>query len=125
LGIYVVARLFRASRREAVERAALFAQGGEFAFVLYAAATQAGVISGPQNAILTAAVILSMVLTPLVVLLQRRLTPRLAENLDDVETADGLRGNVLLIGFGRFGQVVSQSLLAHDVDVSLIDISPE
>ena len=38
LGIYVVARLFKAPHREALDRAALLAQGGEFAFVLYAAA---------------------------------------------------------------------------------------
>ena len=41
VGIYVVARLFRAKHREALHRAALFAQGGEFAFVLYAGALPA------------------------------------------------------------------------------------
>ena len=35
--------------------------------------------------------------------------------------ADGLRGSVLIIGFGRFAQVVSQSLLARGIDVSIID----
>ncbi len=124
-GIYVVARMFKAGRREAVERAALFAQGGEFAFVLYAAALAAGVIDGRQNAVLTAAVILSMVLTPLVVILQRRVTPPERQDVDDLEVADGLHGSVLLIGFGRFGQVVSQSLLARGVDVSLVDVSPD
>ena len=44
LGIYVVARLARArAMREALTRAALLAQGGEFAFVLYAAAPSAGI----------------------------------------------------------------------------------
>src|SRR5690606_12502532 len=36
LGIYGVARLFKADHHESLRRAALFAQGGEFAFVLYA-----------------------------------------------------------------------------------------
>ena len=42
LVIYVVARLFKARHHEAIERAALFAQGGEFAFVLYGAAAAGG-----------------------------------------------------------------------------------
>ncbi|MCR5873523.1 monovalent cation:proton antiporter-2 (CPA2) family protein [Phenylobacterium sp. J426] len=62
--IYAVARLFRAAHREAVQRAALFAQGGEFAFVLYGAAVAAGVIEARVSAQLTAIVILSMALTP-------------------------------------------------------------
>lgn len=66
LGIYGVARLLKASNREAIERAAVMAQGGEFAFVLYSSATQAGIIDGRANAILTAIIIISMVLTPLV-----------------------------------------------------------
>ncbi|MDZ4055009.1 MAG: monovalent cation:proton antiporter-2 (CPA2) family protein, partial [Phenylobacterium sp.] len=67
-GIYGVARLFRASPREAVQRAALFAQGGEFAFVLYAAALSGGVVDARTSAIMTAIVILSMALTPLVII---------------------------------------------------------
>jgi glutathione-regulated potassium-efflux system protein KefB len=42
-----------------------------------------------------------------------------------VEQADGLRGRVLVIGFGRFAQVVSQPLLAHRIDVSLIETDVE
>ena len=64
LGIYVVARLLRSSHREALERAVIMAQGGEFAFVLYSAAAAVGIIDGEANAILTAIIIISMVLTP-------------------------------------------------------------
>jgi glutathione-regulated potassium-efflux system protein KefB len=125
LGIYLVARLFKAGPREAVQRAALFAQGGEFAFVLYAAAISAGVIDARENAVATAAVILSMVLTPVVLIATRRLLPVIPIDTDGMEEPDGLQGSVLVIGFGRFGQVASQSLLARGVDVSLIDLDPE
>ncbi|HYD46134.1 MAG TPA: monovalent cation:proton antiporter-2 (CPA2) family protein [Phenylobacterium sp.] len=124
-GIYLIARLFKARPREAVQRAALFAQGGEFAFVLYAAATAADVIDARENAVATAAVILSMVLTPVVLIGTRRLLPVIQPDIDGVEAPDGLQGSVLVIGFGRFGQVASQSLLARGVDVSLIDLDPE
>ena len=41
--------------------------------------------------------------------------------MDGVEMADGLSGSVLVIGFGRFGQIASQPLLARGIDVSIID----
>jgi glutathione-regulated potassium-efflux system protein KefB len=121
LGIYGVARLFGADNREAVQRAALFAQGGEFAFVLYGAAVAAGVVDGRTSAALTAVVILSMALTPLVVILLNRVMPPPKASLDGVEVAANLEGRVLMIGFGRFAQVVSQPLLARGMEVSLIE----
>lgn len=125
-GIYGVARLFKASHREALERAALFAQGGEFAFVLYASALAVGVFDPRTSALMTAVVILSMALTPLVtIVVTRFLLPEdkglSPEDADGVERADSLHGRVLIIGFGRFAQVVSQPLLARDVDVSIIE----
>ncbi len=122
IGIYVVARLLGSDREEAVERAALMAQGGEFAFVLYAAATAFGVIDAQTNAIFTSTVIISMVLTPFVIMAVTRLMPAPAATLlDGVEAPDGLTGNVLIVGFGRFGQIVSQPLLARGLEVSIID----
>jgi glutathione-regulated potassium-efflux system protein KefB len=120
-GIYGVARLFGADNREAIQRAALFAQGGEFAFVLYGAAVAAGVVDGRTSAALTAVVILSMALTPLVVILLNRLMPPPRTSMDGVEVAANLEGRVLMIGFGRFAQVVSQPLLARGMEVSLIE----
>jgi len=125
VGIYGVARLFKAKHNEALERAALFAQGGEFAFVLYAGALTAGIFDPRTGAILTAIVILSMVLTPLVtiavsrwLLIRHEISP---DDIDGVDRAEALRERVLIIGFGRFAQVVAQPLLARDVDVSIVD----
>jgi glutathione-regulated potassium-efflux system protein KefB len=123
--IYAVARLLRSDHREALERAALMAQGGEFAFVLYTTAVFAGIVSGSQNAVFTATVIISMVLTPFVVLLLQRLTPKPVQSMEGVEIADGLTGNVLVIGFGRFGQIASQPLLAKGYTISIIDNDTE
>jgi len=125
LAVYAVARLFKSDNREAIQRAAYFAQGGEFAFVLYAAALAAGVIDARLASILTAIVILSMTLAPLVVIVVRRLTPAPEVSRDGVEDARDLSGRVLFIGFGRFAQVVSQSLLARGVDISLIETDVE
>ncbi|MFT3762431.1 MAG: monovalent cation:proton antiporter-2 (CPA2) family protein [Pseudoxanthomonas sp.] len=125
LCVYAVARLTHSTHGEALDRAVLMAQGGEFAFVLFSAAAAARVIAAEVNANLTAIVVLSMALTPLAVLAVRRLTPKAAQSLEGVEAVDGQTGSVLIIGFGRFGQVMSQSLLARDVDVTIIDTDIE
>ncbi|CAA2100432.1 Glutathione-regulated potassium-efflux system protein KefC [Methylobacterium bullatum] len=122
--IYAVARLLRASHPEAMERAALMAQGGEFAFVLYAAAASAGIIDGTTNAILTATIILSMAVTPLMVIAFDRLGPKASVSTEGVEVPENLVGSALIIGFGRFGQVVSQPLISRGCSVSIIDTNP-
>ena len=119
--IYAVARLFKSGHAEAVERAVLMAQGGEFAFVLYAAAAGVGIIDAESNATLTAIIIVSMVLTPIMIILHDRFMPRAEEMADDLEVADNLSASILMIGFGRFGQIVSQPLFANGCSISLID----
>jgi glutathione-regulated potassium-efflux system protein KefB len=125
VAIYIVARIFRSSNGEAIERAVMMAQGGEFAFVLYAAATTAGIINGEQNAILSAIIILSMILTPLAIALMNAIRRRVGPSMKGVERPDGLRGSALIIGFGRVGQIASQFLLARGHDISIIDIDVE
>jgi glutathione-regulated potassium-efflux system protein KefB len=125
IGIWLVARIFGARNREAVHRASLFAQGGEFAFVLYAGALSAGVMDAETAAGMTAVVILSMALTPLVVMAVERLTPPEKESMDGIEEAADLHGQILFVGFGRFAQVVSQPLLAKGMDVSIIETDVE
>lgn len=123
--IYGVARVMKADHAEAFERAVLMAQGGEFAFVLYAAAASVGIIDAESNAILTAIIIVSMVLTPIMIILHDRFAARHEEATDDLDVADDLRANILMIGFGRFGQIVSQPLFANGCSISLIDTDTE
>lgn len=121
VGVYVVARMLRASHAEALTRAALLAQGGEFAFVLYSAAADKGIFDAHTGAVLTAIVIISMALTPLCVLALRWLLPKPAPSMDGVDVARDLDGCALIVGFGRFGQIVAQAMLARGVKVSILD----
>lgn len=122
LMIYIVARITKSPHTEALDRALLMAQGGEFAFVLFSAALSAQVIDSTIKSNLTAIVVLSMVLTPIVGIIFKRFTQFKANvSLENVNIAEGLSGSVLMIGFGRFGQVTSQLLLARGVDVTIID----
>ena len=119
--IYGLARVLKSSHGEALERAVVMAQGGEFAFVLYSTAGAVGLIDAQTNAIFTATVIISMVLTPLTIIAMNRLLPKTEPSMDGVEMVDNLTGQILIIGFGRFGQIASQPLLSKGCLVSIID----
>jgi len=125
IGIYIVARAGSSTNRAALHRGALFAQGGEFAFVLYGAALAVGLFDQRIAAIMTAVVILSMAFTPLVLIAQKQMMKGAPVALDGIELPVALRGRVLFIGFGRFAQVASQALLARDVELSLIETDVE
>ncbi|PZU06310.1 monovalent cation:proton antiporter-2 (CPA2) family protein [Sphingomonas sp.] len=122
--VYAVARLFGSSGHQALHRTSMFLQGGEFAFVLYAAAAAGGVIDPSQNAVFATVVILSMALTPLLMIAAERLL-RSDTSMEGVDPAHFLKGRVLIIGFGRFGQITSQLLLAQGIDLSVIDNDPD
>jgi len=125
--VYLIARVTHLDHREAVGRMSLMAHGGEFAFVLFSAATTAGVMSDHQNATFTAAVIMSMLFSPLIAQLSRKLIQR-SENkhpnqasVSELDPIVDLEDNVLVIGFGRFSQIVCQTLLIRGISVSVID----
>lgn len=118
--IYALARALKTPKAEALERALLMAQGGEFAFVLFTTAMASGLMGQEMNAILTATVIISMVLTPFSIM-ALKLLPKPAQSMEGVEVAENLTGSVLVIGFGRFGQIASQPLIARGLRVSIID----
>jgi glutathione-regulated potassium-efflux system protein KefB len=123
--VYVVARVLRSPNREAIDRAVFMAQGGEFAFVLYAAAASAGIINAEQNAMLTAIVILSMVITPLTIALLNFIRSRIRPSTEGYERPADLTSTALVIGYGRVGQIASQFLVARGYEVSTIDTDVE
>ncbi len=125
LCIYGVARLARSSHADALDRAVLMAQGGEFAFVLFAAALAARVIDPTVNANMTAIVVLSMALTPLAVIALRRLTPPGVASMEGVEAAHDLANQILVIGFGRFGQIAAQGVFIRGCQISIIESSTD
>jgi glutathione-regulated potassium-efflux system protein KefB len=66
-----------------------------------------------------------MVVTPFALILMRRVMPKKVVSFDGIERANGLSSRVLIIGFGRFGQIASQPLLAMNHSVSIIDNDTE
>ncbi|HET6340173.1 MAG TPA: monovalent cation:proton antiporter-2 (CPA2) family protein [Polyangiales bacterium] len=119
LVVYGLVRWSGGNHATAVRTAALLPQGGEFGFVLFSTAVAARVMSQEQATLLVALVTLSMALTPVLLGIAPRLIK--AETRTRDINFDGAKGSVLLIGFGRFGQVVSQMLLLEGTEVTAID----
>jgi monovalent cation:proton antiporter-2 (CPA2) family protein len=118
-----LARAFGTPWRDAFPMGLLLSEGGEFAFVLLAAAV-AGLLIRPEAASLfTAVVTLSMLVALVLSTLWRRYAPReTAVHVDGLEGPEAARpGTVIVLGYGRFGQIVTQLLHARGLDVVLID----
>ncbi len=121
--VAILARIFGSSWRDALRAGALLATAGEFAFVLLPQAGIVGLLADDRVQLLTALAALSMLLAPIAAkgldLVLARIAPAAAEPAAD-DFADA-GGSVMVIGFGRFGQVVNQVLLAQGIDVTVID----
>lgn len=124
LVIYASARLVGSAHNDAIRVATLLPQVGEFAFVIFSVAVAAHVVSTELASIITAIVTVTMALTPLFVAIGNRLMAKTHEETME-EDFEGANGSVLVVGFGRFGQIVSQTLLAQGVPVTVIDHSAE
>jgi len=125
LVMFGLARLAGASSRPAAAVATALAQGGEFAFVLLTFTVGAGVIGAELAALLTAAVALSMALTPLAMLAYERIATALDAAMPSVEPEDTPFDegppDVVIAGFGRFGQVVGRLLTANGFQTVVLD----
>jgi glutathione-regulated potassium-efflux system protein KefB len=125
----IVWLLFRATcahRGDALRAGSVLTGAGEFAFVLIPLGASLGVLDARPASILTAVAAITMLLGPLVATFTDALLRRVARpDIPEPDDFSDARGLVLVIGFGRFGQIVSQCLLAESVDVTTIDNDPE
>ncbi|TXH61541.1 glutathione-regulated potassium-efflux system protein KefC [Piscinibacter sp.] len=111
----------------------LLAQGGEFGFVVFQSAATAGVIDAPTSSLLVAAVALSMLLTPLLLLASDRIRARRharqdrAAPYDEIgdRIDDGHAPPVIIAGFGRYGQIVGRLLHASGFSATVLEHDAE
>jgi monovalent cation:proton antiporter-2 (CPA2) family protein len=123
--LYGLARAFGSGRDNAIKTAAILSQGGEFAFVVFSLGIQRELFDPQLATLLSAIVTLSMVATPLIIMLANRLGREASESEDvAMPEAEEPRGRVLIVGYGRMGQLVDQVLRASGVEVTAIDNDP-
>jgi glutathione-regulated potassium-efflux system ancillary protein KefC len=107
----------------------LLAQGGEFGFVVFQAAAQAGVIEGGTSSLLVAAVALSMLLTPLLLVLTDRWWARRSAGRSGgpvmAPLSEAQDAPIIIAGFGRYGQIVGRLLFANGLKATVLEHDAE
>ncbi|ALV90772.1 MULTISPECIES: glutathione-regulated potassium-efflux system protein KefB [Pantoea] len=124
LVLYVLARIYGLRSSERQQFAGVLSQGGEFAFVLFSAASSAKLFSGDQLPLLLVTVTLSMMTTPLLMQgVDKLLARRFNEPDDDSEKpfVEDDQPQVIVVGFGRFGQVVGRLLMANNKRITVLE----
>jgi monovalent cation:proton antiporter-2 (CPA2) family protein len=124
LVIYLSGRAFRMSHEKSKLMALTIAQGGEFAFVIFGIALQNGIAGGEVVALLTGVITLSMAMSPLLQLANDALIARACRTQAQAPVYDEIRDEapqVIIAGYGRFGQVFGRILKAQDIPFVAID----
>ncbi len=118
--IYFVGRILKMNHHNSKMMALSIAQGGEFAFVIFGLIAQSGL---PQNSylpLLTAIITLSMALNPLFMMLNDFVSKKIKKTPKYDEIKDE-SPEVIIAGFGRFGQVIGRILRAQEIPFVAID----
>ncbi|MGJ7528143.1 glutathione-regulated potassium-efflux system protein KefC [Variovorax sp. GB1P17] len=121
--IYALAKAMGLAYQERPVFTLLLAQGGEFAFVVFQAAGP-DVLPPEITSLLIGAVALSMLLSPLLlVLLDKFVLPRYSRNQGPQleEISEQQDAKVLICGFGRYGQIVGRMLMSQGLRVTVLD----
>lgn len=122
--LYLLSRIFDLRSSERLQFSAVLSQGGEFAFVLFSAASSARLFSGDQMPLLLVTVTLSMMTTPLLMqsvdkILEKRFND--GDDSDEKPFVEDDKPEVIVVGFGRFGQVVARLLMANEKRITVLE----
>lgn len=122
--VFAIARAAGTPGDAAQRLAVALAQGGEFAFVLLAAAAPA-VLDAATAQLLVLVVTLSMLLSPPAMLLHAHLLARWTERHAEPEfdTIDSPANPVIIAGYGRVGQIVSRVLRMCGIPFTALEAS--
>ncbi len=123
--LFVVGRRGGLSAPSARRFALALSQGGEFAFVLSAAALSAGVIAFSFAGFINVVVTLTMLATPFVMMAEAAVSRRFLTTASQPQPAydempEG-QGHVIIAGIGRFGQIVARVLAARKIPFTALD----
>ena len=121
--LYALGRWWGIGNGPARRLGLVISQGGEFAFVLFSVGVFEGVIGRDLASLLTLAVTLSMAVTPLLLLIDDRVSRALEPAPPEYEVPPEGDGHVIIAGFGRFGQIVARVLRARHIPFTALDTS--
>ena len=124
LVLYALARIFGTQTKARSRMAMILSQGGEFAFVIFTAASAQGILSGDQVSFLLVVVSLSMVTTPLMLKLQDRFFARQLNQISESAMSSDVvdrSPRVIIAGFGRFGQIIGRLMYANKIRITVLE----
>jgi monovalent cation:proton antiporter-2 (CPA2) family protein len=130
LGItYAIMRGGSTSHKEAMRSASVLTPAGEFSFVLFPLGVSLGLMDAKTSAILSAIAALTMMIGPSLAQglghLQAKIDEKNTSNNQPDESFDDADSKVIIIGHGRFGQMVNQTLIVAGFSVTVIDNNVE
>lgn len=125
--LYGLSKRFGIPRGQQALFAFLLSQGGEFAFVVFGAAATARVFTPEISSLLVVVVALSMVATPLLLVLHDKvIAPRFqAARKRPDDAIEAQEDHVIIAGFGRFGQIIGRLLHANRIGLTVLDHDPD
>jgi glutathione-regulated potassium-efflux system ancillary protein KefC len=123
LVLWVMTRLMPIPAGERPLFIVLLAQGGEVGFVVLQTAGGAQLLDAPTSSLLVAAITLSMLLTPLLLLAADRWSAHLGTGGENrlEELNEPQEARVIIAGFGRYGQIVGRLLSAQGIGSTVLD----
>ena len=123
--LYALTRAFGVVSSDALKAAAVLSQGGEFAFVVLSLGSGAGIFTNGQATLMSAIVTVSMALTPATVAMAQRIAASSVSKGAEMEGPHEEHDHVIIAGFGRMGQIISQVLQNSGVSITAIDNDPQ
>ncbi len=122
--LFGLAKIYGLRDSERLQFSGVLSQGGEFAFVLFSSASSQRLFHDDQMALLLVTVTLSMMTTPLLMkqidkILARRFNA--ADGADEQHWVEDDKPQVIIVGFGRFGQVIGRLLMANKMRITVLE----
>lgn len=128
MGIFALAKVFKQPNNTALRIAINLCQAGEFVFIILSLMGQFELLSSSLLSIFNISVGLSMLVTPLLIqIVELIVNKKTASDADTSDLLEPQAGNakVLVIGYGRFGQIATRIFKLKQMDVSILDNNPD
>ncbi len=126
--LYVIAKLFKFNTENSLLFSLTLAQGGEFCFVLFSHAVKNKVLQTDTANQFVLAVAISMILTPLIIILYEKVISPYFIRIQEKKAFDAIedqKNPVIIAGFGRYGQIIGRLLSANKIKATVLDLDAQ
>ena len=123
--LFLLATLFNMEKKQKLLFTLALAQGGEFAFVLLSLTSTLQILTPEQTKITTLVVAISMLMTPVLLIIYEKILNKEQKEVSDFDKPEDIEAtnNVIIAGYGRFGQIVGRLLSSQGYHLSVLDHS--